>query len=89
MIILNFCKTVITSAINSIKQISIMSLEYLLLQLNVLWMNGPFKAGKCGMQIFLGAGLSNHSKNLAKKAIGMEHTEKTKTLFLILTCTHD
>jgi hypothetical protein len=41
------------------------------------------------MQIFLGAGLSNHSKNLAKKAIGMEHTEKTKTLFLILTCTHD
>ena len=37
---------------------------------SLIWMNGPFKAGKSDLQIFLGAGLRDRLSQLGKKAIG-------------------
>jgi len=36
----------------------------------LIWLNGPFKAGKNDLQIFVGGGLRDRLKQLGKKAIG-------------------
>ena len=37
---------------------------------NLIWMNGPFKAGRTDLQVFVGGGLRDQLRQLGKKAIG-------------------